>query len=329
MLIKEIDDKTLNDKFAIAGHKAEKEMEFFLKREFSDREDICIVNDLRLVDDKDSAQIDSLIIHPFGFIIIELKSVTQKIKVNKLGEWTRIHDGKEMGIASPIEQAKRQKKFLINYLNQHAKKILDKNSSLLDRLISDNSYDKLKFDILVAISSSGIIIRDGAKDDNILKSEFIPEKIESLISKYEKESNSIFPLKKSSYKLDNKTILEIAKFLARSHKKKDDYKSKIPQDTKEPKSEVKESKAKKILKPKRDTKANSKYICSKCKSSNIFITYGKYGYYFKCKDCSGNTAIKEYCPKCKEKMKITKSKDNFYKECPKCKDKKLFFVNRV
>ena len=41
--------------------------------------------------------------------------------------------------------------------------------------------------------------------------------------------------------------------------------------------------------------SHNKFICNKCNGSNLNIEYGRYGYYFKCKDCSGNTAIKASC----------------------------------
>jgi len=313
MILKEIDEKPLKDKYAIAGNKAEKQMAFYLKREFGDSEDIYVINDLRLVDGEEVAQIDSLIVHKFGFVIIESKSVTQKIKINSHGEWMRVYNSKEMGMPSPIKQAERQKKFLVNYLNKYAIKFFKNN--VVNKLLPKPSYDKFHCDIFVAISDEGVIIRDGFDSEVVLKADRIPEKVNELIKKYNKDSNSL-SLTKITHQFYQDTLEKIAKFLKRSHKKKI-FDSNIPE-----KSENKYGKYKK------DIKSLNKYKCSKCGSSNMIVTYGKYGYYFKCKDCNGNTAISEYCNICKEKMKIKKDKNNFYIVCSGCGISKLFFTNR-
>jgi len=68
-------------------------------------------------------------------------------------------------------------------------------------------------------------------------------------------------------------------------------------------------------------------FCSKCGSLNLEIRYGKYGYYFKCLECNGNTAIKLKCKNSSCKPRVKKEKLNFYRVCEKCNEKELFFVN--
>lgn len=89
MILKETDEKELLNKFQEYGYNAEKQMAFYLKRAFQESNDIFVINDLRLVMNDDVAQIDHLIMHRFGFILIESKSVTSKISVNEHGEWIR------------------------------------------------------------------------------------------------------------------------------------------------------------------------------------------------------------------------------------------------
>ena len=78
-----------------------------LKRYFGDSRDLFIINDLHLDDLGDKAQIDHLIIHKFGFLIIESKSVSTTVSINDYGEWTRHYNGQQ-GMQSPISQAKLQ-----------------------------------------------------------------------------------------------------------------------------------------------------------------------------------------------------------------------------
>ncbi len=71
----------------------------------------------------------------------------------------------------------------------------------------------------------------------------------------------------------------------------------------------------------------SEYCCSKCSSESIQVIYGKYGYYFKCDSCGGNTNIPKTCVSKECKPKVRKEKLNFYMECPTCESSTLFFTN--
>jgi len=71
------------DRLSEAGAKAEEQMAFYLRRVFQEREDVLVFNDLRLVDENgDTAQIDHLVMHGRGFVLIKSKSVTTEIRVN-------------------------------------------------------------------------------------------------------------------------------------------------------------------------------------------------------------------------------------------------------
>ncbi|MFQ4138332.1 NERD domain-containing protein [Nodosilinea sp. PGN35] len=68
------------------------------------------------------------------------------------------------------------------------------------------------------------------------------------------------------------------------------------------------------------------HTCRACGSSQLAIVYGKYGYYFKCADCSGNTPIKVTCAN-GEKAKISKQGREFYTLCDDRANPQLFYVN--
>jgi hypothetical protein len=158
VICKEVDIKEANDKFTKAGLAAEKQMAFYLKRAFADKEDMFILNDIRLESNGEIAQIDHLIIHSYGFIILESKSVSSKVCVNKHGEWKRIYNNQEKGMPSPIQQAKRQAMFLKYFLNKNATNVF--RESILNKLVSNPTFENFKFDILIAISDNGIIERE-------------------------------------------------------------------------------------------------------------------------------------------------------------------------
>ena len=63
-------------------------MAFYLKREFTKDDDIFVFNDLRFSYQGEYSQIDHLILHRFGFVLIESKSIYGEVKVNAQGEWS-------------------------------------------------------------------------------------------------------------------------------------------------------------------------------------------------------------------------------------------------
>jgi len=306
MVGKEIDFKSLNNRYEKSGFEAEKQMSFYLKRAFSERDDLYVINDLRLHVDKEYAQIDHLVLHKYGFIIIESKSVTDTIAINEYGEWKRIYHNQESGMPSPIQQVKRQidilKKFLITKKSK--------------------GIDKFPYDTLVAISDNGIIKRDNIELNEICKADSIPEQIENIVQGYTKESKKFLSFKKI-HTFSKENINTLAKFLVESHipkEKKANAKAKAKKET--PKTPIK---PKKILSPK---KASLAQKCTKCQSSDISIEYGRYGYYFKCKKCQSNRKIDLKCNYSSCKPKLKKEKEKFYKTCQDCNIKELFFVNK-
>jgi len=312
MIIKNVDSKESNDKFIKAGLNAEKQMGYYLKKAFEKSEDILILNDLRIEQDNDVAQIDHLVIHPYGFIIIESKSVSSKISVNEYGEWKRIYNNQEKGMPSPIQQAKRQASFLKDFLNQKATNVF--RESIVDKFISKPTFNNYKFDVLIAISDSGIIERDNINLPEVLKADTIPDNILNTISKRKIGLLNIFA--NDNYTFHKKTITKIANSLLSLHKP---VAKKIVEV-----ATVQE----KPISYNKSQNNSIEYICSKCKSINIQIASGKYGYYFKCLDCDGNTPIKHTCntPKCKPKTR--KSKLQFFKVCETCNIDELFWENK-
>ncbi len=326
MILKEIDKKENLEKYQQYGHNAEKQMAFYLKRTFQDNNDIHVINDLRLEMNEDVAQIDHLIMHRYGFIVIESKSVTSKISINDHGEWTRHYHKNTRGMPSPVNQAIRQTDFLKNFLMARSEYLLKKT------LIFQASISDFKFDVLVAISDSGIINRAKNTEINeVHKADQITENVGKIIAGYAGTNKKILSLK-VNYTFLDATMGKISDYLLRSHKpqiindKKNNDKDIEVIEKKEDKSPVKQitKNENKVIPEETEIKS-----CGKCGSKNTEIAYGKYGYYFKCKECNGNTSIKLKCKENSCKPRIRKAKLKFYKECSACGTSELYFENKV
>jgi hypothetical protein len=310
MILKETDKKNISTKYEQAGLKAELQMAHYLKRAF---EKIYVLNDLRIEHKGEVAQVDHLLVTKFGFIVIESKSVTGKIAVNKFQEWKRIYQSNERGMPSPIEQGKRQMALLIDYLQEHNEVLLRDNFAT--KMLGKVKFHQFHQEVLVAISDQGIIERQ-TDLPNVLKADSIPSRIQEILSELKKKS--LNPLGKIVYGFHNDTHKKIAKFLKRSHKPKEQANgnqyAKKYDTVQEPKIQY-------------ERKIQQEHRCAKCNSINLNITYGKYGYYFKCKDCNRNTHIplKHKSENCS--VRIKKDKNNFYLVCKTCNTEELFFTN--
>jgi len=169
-----------------SGREAEEQMAHYLRRAFGTSKDVIVFNGLRIESDGDAAQMDHLVLHRCGAIVVETKSVTGRVKINERGEWTRFVGQTAKGMGSPIEQAIRQAEFLKSYLRPHAAEILRRMVGL------QIQFTHIPIDILVAISDGGIV--DAPKKrplPEVCKSDQIPSRIKEFIARY-KKANSLF-----------------------------------------------------------------------------------------------------------------------------------------
>ena len=75
-----------------AGFDAEEKLAYYLRRGFAVRRDVFVFNDLHLshecADRTERAQIDHLVLHRFGFFVIESKSVFGRLSEEPMWPWT-------------------------------------------------------------------------------------------------------------------------------------------------------------------------------------------------------------------------------------------------
>ncbi|WP_009634144.1 nuclease-related domain-containing protein [Synechocystis sp. PCC 7509] len=331
MIVKELDPFIPQDKFAKAGKEAEQQMSFYLRRAFADDKNIYVFNDLRLEYEGDAAQIDHLIFHQYGMIIIESKSVSSRVEINEQQEWIRWFNNTDQGMASPIIQAREQGDFLKKYLNLHAEVLLSKILGM------QHYFGSMPIDVLVAISDSGIIERPKKMSlEEVCKADQICDGVRSLLDKQQKEC-TLFSFNSPRLSFNKDEVNKVVAFLLKEHKPSP-YKteaetiSKPNLQTSPPEKKVviqAKSETPSILKPSKAILSQSviKYSCRQCNKTNLSVSSGKYGYYFKCLECEGNTPINVLCPTCNNKEKIRKSGNQFFAECARCKTSDLFYTN--
>ncbi|WP_410497683.1 nuclease-related domain-containing protein [Chitinibacter sp. S2-10] len=298
MIYKELDPFQSDDKFARSGRAAEEKMAFYLKRFFGNDPEILVLNGIRIEADGDAAQIDHLVIHSHGLSIVESKSVHGKIQIKDDGQWIRWFGANQSkGMASPITQARLQEKFFRDVLGKASK--------------NEEFFSKFPIDLYVAISDDGVIIwPQSGTVAGVCKADQVADKIVT--------ANQTKAAQKSlELSLDNRQ--KIAAFLKSINK---------PLTKTISEHEVVEQPITEIANTAPAALADTapKHTCKHCGSNNLEIRYS-FSYFFYCKDCEKNTAIKALCQSCGEPAKLRKQKKVFFAECGKDEHSGLFFVN--
>lgn len=113
-----------------AGISQEEEVARQLSKAFSDDVEYFLFNNLIFSFDGENVEIDHLIIHKKGFLIIESKSISGEVSVNEAGEWSKRQKGAWTGINSPMVQMERQRNILLNMINHYAPLLFRKIAGL-------------------------------------------------------------------------------------------------------------------------------------------------------------------------------------------------------
>ena len=216
MIIKELDTFYGKTPWDFSGRKAEEDMAYYLKRRFYDRKSLNIINNLRFPYLDSYVQIDHLILCRYGAIIIESKSVRNKVKYE--GEqWFRLWDNHWIGMKNPVLQAKEQGNALIDLLCQNAEKLRDKFLGLLQK-----QFGCMPVKCFVAISDTGMIIpprTNNLYSEQVFKAEAISDKIEIYYKKL-KSVNSLTAALSSKWEpwyLSEKELQRVIDFLLSLH----------------------------------------------------------------------------------------------------------------
>lgn len=309
MILKEITTSNAISAIAKAGKKQEQDVAFYLRRAFKDHPHVFVINDFKFSFNGETAQIDHLLVYPFGFILIESKSIKGEVKVNSHSEWTRSYNNKWAGMPSPIKQLELQQTLLRELLFENRSHILSK---LLG--IKQQSFGMRCWDNVCAVSSCAIIDRKSMPADisnQLVKSEFLVDKLTKVMNL----SNSIVRAlnildTRPMFNYDDLTA--ITKFLMSQVV---GTPQELQQIITEPLIEtVNHERIVPLITEK------SRMKCKRCgEPSDYTAQSGRYGYYIKCNKCSTNTAMKIPCVNCQSKnVKVSKCGDSYLLTCDDC-----------
>ena len=306
-----------------AGIKGEQESAYHIDFDFRDSEITAVIHDLRLQLGDRVAQIDHLLIHrTHKFYVLETKSFSHGLKITDEGEFLRWNDWKKTfdGMPSPIEQNRRHAEVLRQVLEQlgYANPVIESfvlisSTARIDRSKKHPSPEVVKADqfttafkkrFLDSMNSVGGLFGGISKALFGDSAEAIARKLVALHQPIAVDYQAKFAMRGISQDA-----------WGRAPQTKGETESPPP---------ISASSGCSLSEKRPDAYSAN---CKSCGSVELSIEYGKYGYYFKCKACAANTALKVSCGNPGHKEKIRKNLLTFFRECDQCGTSTVFHIN--
>jgi hypothetical protein len=312
-----------------AGIKGEQEVAYLIDFDLRSSRYTAAIHDLRLEINGRVAQVDHLLIHrTLNLFVLETKHFHAGIRITEEGEFLRWNDFRKTyeGMPSPLAQNERHIAVLKDAFKQ-----IDMPTRMGFRLsptfvsfvvVSPNArIDRPKrFDTSRIIKADTIkcAVEGKLDDEGVLESlagmsKFVsPETLADIGRKLVALHRPAPPARRASSAASSVTGLDETT----NEKAKPADRTALPLEVE----------AGPLKRPAQSRTQMVKPACRQCGGANLTILSGKYGYYFKCRTCSGNTPIKLDCG-AGHRERLRKDASRFFRECAECRTSEVFFSN--
>jgi len=291
-----------------AGQKGEAEAAYLIDFDLKDSERTAVIHDLRLEINGRVAQIDHLLINrTMKFFVLETKHFHAGIKIEEDGQFLQWNSFKKTfeGMPSPLTQN-------------------DRHIAVLKDAVAEIEWPtrmglKLSptYEPFVLVSSSARVDRPKKFDTSrVIKAEELGKTIDKLLG-----SMGVLDTFGALAKMVSaETLMEVGKAIVAKHRPiQIDYAAKFGLKNAPPGT---------VTLPNVEANAPEPAIqCRNCGRDQLSIQYGKYGYYFKCLACDGNTPVKLGCCSGGHRERLRKDGHQFFRECGECGTSSLYFTN--
>ena len=332
-----------DDVRGVAGWSAEQDVGFRLERAFGDpaKANVRVFNDLRCpvthasgaVVPGDYFQIDHLVLHSHGAVIIESKSVHGEMHVDRLGQWQRRSGRYVDNISSPLTQAQQQADALRALLRSANPPLLGKFVGLQ---VGITSFPIVP---MVSISANGRLT--GVKrevEDQVMKVDAIVEAIRGDYLRHAKFAGFTGLLRERKkhgenlgiYNLKVEELARIQEFLLsrdtpRSQAAPVAVSALVQTEQRPAQVPVAEISALARVEAMAITEHKSgrtqspgvvlePLTCSKCRSINVEVMFAR-DYCLKCSECGKFSPLAYACQLCGKHATVRKRGSEFYREC--------------
>jgi hypothetical protein len=177
--------------------------------------DIRVFHGLRLKLGQQTLHIDHLILHRYGFVLLENIAMMLELQVNTLGEWTHVYCGAPLRIPSPLIQAERKLKKLHSFLEPHASALRS-----VERAQQLYFYP-LAFEKLVVMSGEAKLqLPHGVKVPEFVDEDRLVQRLRSLVAEQSRKARRTLGYKTKGLELSDTELYKISAFLRNQHEPK-------------------------------------------------------------------------------------------------------------
>ncbi len=349
------------NKFEAAGQKAESQMAFYLCRAFENTGELCVLHDVRIVDETRSdangcprvAQIDHLVLHRWGAFIVESKSVAGTVTVRREGSgdgiWERRFNGRVQGMPSPIKQGQMQGDVLRDVLQDHREELLGKimvglrTYAKLVAKTEHRGFGQMPIQVIAAISNEGAIrgkqrpFEIGKFPHFLSKADLVSDLIVEQHARH-KRAAALLGDRDGDFgmwEMKKKEVERVARFLADCHTPPKTSVGAQAVEIAAPVPERSDASAGPEPAVFPTPVATQHPACRACGGTTLTAKSGPYGYYWKCSNCDGNTPMPTVCSVCGVEgqrgrgVRIRKEGVHYYRCCEACSIKEKIWTERA
>jgi hypothetical protein len=210
MLAKSFDTSLARHDYEQAAQLAYRQLE----RSLMDLPDVRVFNGLRLVQGQHAFTLDHLVLHRYGFIVIENAAMMLELSVNTLGEWTHVYCDAPLRIPSPHLQLERKLKRLHSFLEAHAPVLRQENTQQF--YFYPLSYQKL----VVMADEVKLQVPRGLTLSDMVKASHLPRKVQRLAAESRRKAKATLGYKAKGLELSETELYKISAFLRSQHEPK-------------------------------------------------------------------------------------------------------------
>lgn len=186
----------------------------YLERSLANLPDLRVFNGLRLVQGHHAFNLDHLILHRYGFILLENASMMLELEVNARGEWIHTYCDAPLRIASPVLQVERKLKRLHSFLEPHAPTLRRDN-------VQQFYFYPLKFHKLVVVADDvKLQIPRGMNLPDLVKVNGLPRKLQMIAAESRRKAKATLGYKAKGLELSDSELYKISAFLRSQHEPK-------------------------------------------------------------------------------------------------------------
>jgi hypothetical protein len=214
MIVKNFDPKCAEHEYERLRQDAQERISQLLKSGFGldnkGYSSVRVFHGLRLEFGPHAVHFDHILMHRYGFIVIENRAEQTDFMISSMGEWTQIYHNSPLRISSPMIQGERKAKALRSFLEYH-------RSLLRIQLPKPRGFN-VAFDYIVVTNEAHELeMAPGMVMPQQVKSNYLIGYIEKLIQARRKDAHGFWGLKATELELDVQEQYKITALLRTRH----------------------------------------------------------------------------------------------------------------